>query len=211
MPQFSSCRAERSRKSTFSARFSRPNALIFDPDEQKLKIEKQYPDISHDALESAVTDKYHKFELKSIGVNIHLTVETNLRNEFLAERAEFFKGIGYETRLVYMLLPNVTASMERVNLRVQQKGHFVDVESIKTNFEEGLKNLRTCASKFDQVMLVSGRNNFAQNTQPQLLFTAEKGVVKFRNANIPEWCLGVIDDLEQFITGHQSSRARSQY
>lgn len=128
-------------KSTFSARMSKANALIFDPDLEKYKIERQYPDISDEAIEAALTRKYNNFELKAISAKKHLTVETNLRNEFLAERAALFKEIGYQTRLVFMLLPDVASSMDRVNLRVKQKGHFVDVESIRLNFEKSLENL----------------------------------------------------------------------
>ncbi len=122
-------------KSTYSAGISRSGALIFDPDFQKYAIEKQYPDIAADAMETAITGKYHDFELRSIAEKKHLTVETNLRNEFLAERAGFFSQNGYRTRLVFMLLPDVESSMDSVNLRVKQKGHFVDAESW-FNFEK---------------------------------------------------------------------------
>ena len=53
-------------KTTFSTRMSRPDALIFDPDKEKYLIEKQYPDISEEALENAVTGTYNYFETLSI-------------------------------------------------------------------------------------------------------------------------------------------------
>ena len=56
--------------------------------------------------------------------------------DFLARRAAFFKENGYRTRLVFMLLPDISTSMDRVNLRVKQKGHFVDAESSRLNFEK---------------------------------------------------------------------------
>jgi predicted ABC-type ATPase len=78
-------------KSTFSTHMSRPGTLVFDPDFYKKTIEKQFPDISDEAIEEAVTAKYETFELNALGRQKHLTVETNLRNEFLVERAAIFK------------------------------------------------------------------------------------------------------------------------
>lgn len=181
-------------KSTFSARMSKSGTLIFDPDVEKRKIERQYPDISDDAIEAALTRKYGNFELKAIGVQQHLTVETNLRNDFLAERAAFFKEIGYQTRLVFMLLPNVESSMDRVNLRVKQKGHFVDAESIRLNFEKSLENLYRVASIFDQFMLVCAAANRIIS-QPELLLTVKHGDLVQRNNNVPEWALPIVENL----------------
>jgi len=182
-------------KSTFSARMSKSGALIFDPDLEKRTIERQYPDISDDAIEAALTRKYNNFELKALATQKHLTVETNLRNDFLAERAAFFKETGYQTRLVFMLLPNVESSMDRVNLRVKQKGHFVDAESIRLNFEKSLENLYRVAPLFDQSMLVCAAANYGIISQPELLLTLKNGHLVQRNSNIPDWAEPIVEDL----------------
>jgi len=189
-------------KSTFSSSFSRPGALIYDPDEQQLKIERQYPDISHEALELAVTDNYKKFELRAVASMQHLTVETNMRNEFLAERADFFREIGYETRLIYMLLPDIGMSMLRVNLRVKQKGHFVDAESIKMNFVKGLENLQRYVARFDQVLIVSAHNETTLKTQPQLLLIIKEAALQYKSENIPEWCEKILTEVEKAAIRH---------
>lgn len=182
-------------KSTFSARMSKSGTLIFDPDLEKRNIERQYPDISDDAIEAALTRKYHNFELKAIAGQKPLTVETNLRNDFLAVRAGFFKGIGYQTRLVFMLLPNIESSMDRVNLRVKQKGHFVDAESIRLNFKKSLENLYRIAPLFDQFMLVCAAANYGIISQPELLLTVKDGNLVQTNTNIPEWALPIVENL----------------
>lgn len=197
-------------KSTFSQHFSRPGALIFDPDEQKYKIEKQYPDISQEALESEITRKYNTFELKALGSQLHLTVETNLRNDFLADRAEFFNEHGYETRLIYMLLPDLSTSMDRVNLRVKQKGHFVDADSIKTNFEKGLENLVSIAHRFDQLMILSGANTGLEKTQPQLLLTVKDQNIAQKAINVPTWCQDIIKNVEEIFNSRNLARGRSR-
>ncbi len=197
-------------KSTFSAHFSRPGALIFDPDEQKHKIEKQYPDISLDALESEVTRKYNIFETKALSSHLHLTVESNLRNDFLSERAEFFHDNGYETRMIYMLLPDLKTSMDRVNLRVKQKGHFVDAESIRTNFEKGLENLGKTATSFDQLMILSAANTALEKTQPQLLLTVKNGTITQKSEKIPLWCRDMINNIEQIVGSQVFTRGRNR-
>jgi predicted ABC-type ATPase len=197
-------------KSTFSAHFSRPGALIFDPDKQKYKIEKQYQDISFEAVESELTRKYYTFEARALGSHLHFTVETNLRNDFLAERADFFHEQGYETRMIYMLLPDVATSMDRVNLRVKQKGHPIDVDSIKTNFAKGLENLALIAPRFDQLMILSADNSGLEKTQPQLLLTVKNGAIIQKSEKIPLWCLDTINNIGQIVGSHVSTRGRNR-
>ncbi|MBD1395307.1 zeta toxin family protein [Mucilaginibacter glaciei] len=194
-------------KSTFSAMFSRPGALIFDPDVQKYKIEKQYPDISDDAIGSVLTKEYINFQGKALGKMLHLTVETNLQSDYLLSSVEIFKQASYDTRLIYMLLPDIATSIDRVALRVKQKGHFVDIESVKTNFEVGPKNLLKIADQFDRVMLISGFNNNPQvETQPQLLINIENGMTRYKSDEIPDWCKGIVNSTEVAATYNQASK-----
>lgn len=183
-------------KSTFSSLLSRHGALIFDPDAEKLIIEKHYPDISDDALESAITRNFLNARLRAIGSANHFTVESNLRNDFLLQRATEFRASGYETRIMYLLLPDLATSMDRVNLRVNQKGHFVDAESIKANFEKGIDNFLSMASAFDAVMLISGVNNAPEiRTTPELLLTFRNGLITQKAQIIPIWAQPVADRL----------------
>ncbi|MGY4537833.1 putative ABC-type ATPase [Mucilaginibacter sp. UYNi724] len=198
-------------KSTFSAIFSRPGALIFDPDVQKYKIEKQYPDISDDAIGSVLTKEYINFQGKALGKMLHLTVETNLQTDYLLGSVGIFKQAGYETRLIYMLLPNIATSIDRVALRVKQKGHFVDTENIKFNFEEGPKNLLKIADRFDRVMLISGINNKPQlETQPQVLINIANGITIHTAEEIPDWCAEVVDAMEAATAHKQVSKGRKR-
>jgi predicted ABC-type ATPase len=188
-------------KSTLSARMSRRDAIIFDPDKEKLAIERSYPDISDEAIESAVTRKYEQFELRAIAKKQSLTVETNLRNEFLAHRAALFKEGGYVTQLVFMMLPDVESSMDRVNLRVKQKGHFVDHSSIRYNFKASLDNLLKVADLFDQVMLVCAASEFGIITSPERLLVTQGAKVLHINPEAPEWAHSVMNEVINIIRG----------
>ncbi|QJD97186.1 hypothetical protein HH214_15560 [Mucilaginibacter robiniae] len=196
-------------KSTLSARMSRRDAIIFDPDKEKAIIEKSYPDISAEAIESAVTRKYDQCELRALVSKKSFTVETNLRNEFLAERAGRFRESGYDTRLVFMMLPDVESSMDRVNLRVRQKGHFVDHESIRYKFEASQENLLKVASRFDQVMLVCAASAFGIIAAPERLLVTKGAEVMDINPAAPAWAHALMQEVIDIIGGQNPGKDQS--
>ncbi|GAA4321055.1 hypothetical protein GCM10023149_20660 [Mucilaginibacter gynuensis] len=188
-------------KSTFSAHFSRPGTLIFDPDKEKARIEKAYPDISEEAVQTAITRKYDGYELRAIGDKKHLTVETNLRNAFLGERAVWFREEAkYNTRLIFMMLPDIESSMDRVNLRVKQKGHFVDSDNIKQNFEMSRENLLSTAGMFNEVMLVCAASAYGIISRPELLLTIKNQRISEMAATIPDWAADVVSGVIKLAT-----------
>jgi len=138
-----------------------------------------------------------------LGGQKHLTVETNLRNEFLVERAAIFKQAGYLTNLIFMLLPDVESSMDRVNLRVKQKGHFVDAESIRYNFNKSLENLMKTVKDFDQVMLVCAASEYGILSQPELLATIKGNTVAELASHIPEWAMPIVQQVIELKTGYE--------
>lgn len=140
-------------KSSFSQLLSELGAFIFDADKVKAIKENQYPDVPVESIEMMITSAYWEAEDNAIKQNQSLTVESNLRNDFLINRLNRFKDKGYKVNLIFMLLPDVETSYERVDLRVYQRGHFVDIESIKYNFEYGLKMLKQHFGKFDLLQL----------------------------------------------------------
>jgi len=70
-------------KSTFSAILSSSDALIFDADKVKAVKEKQYPDLPDESIEMMITSAYWEAEDFAVEHKKDLTVETNLRNDFL--------------------------------------------------------------------------------------------------------------------------------
>jgi predicted ABC-type ATPase len=141
-----------------------------------------------------ITTEYWNTEDASIEKNQDLTVETNLRNDFLIGRLEFFKRRGYTTNLIYMLLPSIKISTERVGLRVAQKGHYIDPESIKYNFGHGLEMLKQHFDKFDTFSLVDGSLD-NQLSFPHKLLTIKNGQLSYINTNSPSWAKPLIDEI----------------
>jgi len=183
-------------KSTFSTILSSSDALVFDADKIKAIKEKQYPDVPDESLEMMITSAYWEVEDIAVEHRKDLTVETNLRNDFLINRLSFFKSKGYTTNLVYMLLPDIQTSADRVTLRMARKGHFVDLESIKYNFENGLRMLKKHFNDFDNLTIFASSLVTGQSI-PTLLLSVNNNRISFIDPNAPSWAKPHIDHIIQ--------------
>lgn len=183
-------------KSTYSSLISKPNTIIFDPDKEKIILEKRFSDLSDEAIQNNLTNKYLEFEAQALETGKHFSVETNLRNTFIIQRGEFFKNQGYNMNMVFMLLPNISSSVDRVNLRVKKHGHFVGIDDIKENFVQGLVNLEKVANLFDNLMLICTASNYEIVAAPELFLTIKSGQVIHLNSTIPDWALPTINTIK---------------
>lgn len=98
-----------------------------------------------------------------------------------------------------MLLPDVKTSIDRVNSRVDQRGHFVDVESIKYNFEYSLKMLKEHFKKFDTLLLLDSSLH-SNLSVPNTLLTIKNNSISFIDANAPSRARPVLDEIVQKLT-----------
>ncbi len=114
----------------------------------------------------------------------------------MINRLDFFKGKGYTTSLIYMLLPSVDISFERVGLIVAQKGHFIDSQSISYNFEHGIMNLKKHFKRFDRLQILN--SFFDENpSKLQMLLTVKNNKIQFINSNTPLWAKPILDEITQ--------------
>lgn len=148
-----------------------------------------------------IDSAYWEAEEIAIDGKIDLTVETNLRNDFLINRSEYFKDKGYTTNLIYMLLPDVETSTERVNLRVAQKGHFIDSESIKYNFEQGLITLKGHFKKFDNFTMLSSDLKAGAYILKRLIVIKHNNI-SFIDPDMPVWAKPIIDELAEKLAAN---------
>jgi len=98
-----------------------------------------------------------------------------------------------------MLLPDIQTSIERVNLRVDKKGHFVDIESIKYNFEYSLKMLMQHFKKFDSLYLF-GTSLKSVLSLPQILLIIKNNQISFIDTKAPIWAKPVLDELVEKLS-----------
>ena len=98
-----------------------------------------------------------------------------------------------------MLLPDIKTSTERVSLRIAQKGHFIDSESIKYNFEQGLAMFKKHCNKFDTVTIAeSSLDNYP--ALPKRLLILKNNDVYFIDPDVPIWAKPTLDEIIQKLT-----------
>jgi len=179
-------------KSSSSKYISPPKAMIYDPDKEIKRIESQYPDLPAASIYYAVQNYFLDQVDLVLKNKLNFTIETNFRDAGLMDTVERFRKAGYSIGMVYMLLPNIQLSMERVNNRVREGGHAVDEDSIRTNFYEGQKNLLYFANRFDHIELI---NAAGEPGKLQSLLSIISGKLAYYNEGPPEWAKEVIDSL----------------
>jgi len=106
----------------------------------------------------AATQEFFNQVTEAVKQQQHFTLETNFRDYQLSDIVAEFKRHGYTTNMVYMTLENIEQSIDRVNKRVLDGGHFVDHKNIKQNYDLGLQYLEHFAGRFDnlEIMDASG-------------------------------------------------------
>ena len=105
--------------------------------------------------------------------------ECNLRIDQL-RCVKLFEDAGYELNLIYIWLNNVVLSEKRVEQRVATGGHYVDLESIHLNYEEGLRNLYLSYNEWNNLYVFDNSKNFTCPTQTFSLFLySEAGNIKY--------------------------------
>lgn len=191
-------------KSSISKLISPPDALIYDPDREFKRIELKFPDLPIESIAYA-TNTYFLDQVDFVLMNKRsFTIETNFRDPDLIDIVSRFQEAGYTTGMVYMLLPTIAQSIERVNNRVREGGHYVDEYSIRYNFAEGKKNLNYFADRFDFLELVDASG--APEKTKSLLRVHEKALV-FTLEKSPEWSNDICNEFKSRyqpkLTGHE--------
>ncbi len=142
-------------KSTFSKNISEPGAVIFDVDKVIAPIEAQWPDMPKKQLYQEATNEFFKQVTDAVKQKRHFTLETNFRDEDLLDIVAEFKRHGYTANMIYMTLKSVKESVSRVNQRVKNGGHYVDLNNIEQNYTLGLQYLESFAHRFDNLEIIT--------------------------------------------------------
>ena len=97
-----------------------------------------------------------------------------------------FKDKGYETELIYIGLPSVDQALGRVRMRVDQGGHSVSQEDIRSNYIEGLENTLKHIEKFDRAVILDNAVKDKANL-PKTLAKYQKGKIIQQAMDLPHW------------------------
>lgn len=186
-------------KSSFSHLYAPLGVKVHDADKHKVEFNSKYADLdlSDEALENYLADRYDEFEAEELAGNRSMLVETNLRIEYLIGRALFLRTRGYVINMMFIALENAIISKERVDARVRDKGHSVDAKTIDENFEHGLINMKKNLPLFDNFMLITPNLKMVEQDfhLPTPLLTLRKGVVTLREVYDEPWANELVDEL----------------
>jgi|SRR5579863_1614869 len=170
-------------KSTFSRELSNPGAIIFDVDKVIARIEAQSPGMPKKKAYDTATQEFFNQANEAVRQKQHFTLETNFRDKELVDIAAQFKRRGYTTNMVYLTLDSIEQSIYRVNKRVLNGGHFVDLKNIRLNYDEGLQYLERYAYSFDNLEIVDGSKDFSEFKS---LLSIKQQELIYLSTNLPD-------------------------
>ena len=84
--------------------------------------------------------------------------ETTLSGQIYAQMIPAWRSSGYLVKMVFLSLPNIEISLERVATRVKQGGHNVPEDVIRRRFEHGIKNFDRYKALVDSWQLYNNSN-----------------------------------------------------
>jgi predicted ABC-type ATPase len=186
-------------KSTFSKKFSEACAVIFDVDKVIARIEAQSPGKPKKQVYQEATNEFFKQAADAVKQKQHFTLETNFRDESLLDIVAEFKRHGYTADMVYLTLKSVKDSVSRVNQRVKNGGHYVDLKNIEQNYTLGLQYLERFAARFDNLDII---NTSGDDFQIRYLLSLRQQKLVYLRPDLP---VGVEEVIKRII-GQFNSR-----
>ncbi|MGN7986056.1 zeta toxin family protein [Pedobacter sp. 22226] len=154
-------------KSLFSAQLTESDFIVFDGDKHMTAIRRKFPEIGSEALWSYVDEHIFQVEKKeAISAKLNYAFETNFSSSDPMASMREFKNAGYQIHMVFMGINSIEESIQRVEDRVRMGGHKVTEDSIRYNFEHGLKNLYQYFSQFDSVTFYDNAISETNELQP---------------------------------------------
>jgi len=171
-------------KSTLSEAFVPPGTTVFDGDKEIALLKIQFPETDSSNIYNAVNGHiFDNLKEKAINAQSDFGFETNFRVKDVMDTVNQFKQAGYETRLIFFGLDSLQASIDRVNLRVKNGGHFVDINNITINYKNGLENLAKYYKNFDSALLLDTHSSFKLTP----LIRIENGIITEQVTELPDW------------------------
>ena len=125
---------------------------IINPDELTLRIHEteglNLPDANLEAV-----NRIEAWLESSIQVHQTIGVETVLSTPKYRRLVERAKGLGFEIRLIYVIVESAELQIERVRLRVKKGGHHVPDDKVRTRRTRSLEQLRWFFDQSDYCLI----------------------------------------------------------
>ncbi len=162
-------------KSSYSKAITSKKHPSFDYDKVYLK---EYNSLLDSDLRDVIAHNISRGILEksidnAILVRDNFAYETNFNSSPLYW-PEKFKSSGYSLRLVYFCLNSINEAKRRVQIRVENGGHFVPETEIRERYFFGYEHLNKCWSFFDEVYIF---DTSSYKEEPKFLFSILNGSV----------------------------------
>ena len=177
-------------KSTFAATMVPQNTPIFDGDKKFAELKAFFYDFDESRIWISINEiHFPEWKAERIKEKSDAAFETNFRDPDVIESVKQFMKAGFESRLIFMGLDSVEASIERVELRVAKGGHDVSVEYININFEKSLSNLFEFYNAFTSVHLYQNFQPPGKNDNMVPLMSIMNGKIIEEITPLPNWAI----------------------
>ena len=135
-------------KSTFAPSFLKEGLTSFDYDKLYLQLYSSLHDCEfREEMARNMTSKIFEEEVKkALSNKLDFCYETNF-DAYPLYWPEVFKNNGYSLNLIFFCLQNQEIARERIRIRCEFKGHFVDDETIAENVTKSINEVNCSSSK----------------------------------------------------------------
>lgn len=142
-------------KSTFAPSFLKEGVSSFDYDKLYLQLYSSLYDseFREEMARNMTSEIFEKEVNNALSKNLDFCYETNF-DSLPLYWPEVFKNNGYSLNLIFFCLQSQEIARERIKIRCEFKGHFVDDETIDLKWKAGYKNLNAHYSYFDRILFV---------------------------------------------------------
>ena len=141
-------------KSTFSK--SLVNSVVpFDYDKRFLNNYRTLADseLRHQFAKQQTTKEFESSINGAFSNRQDFCYETNFDTHPLTY-AEEAKNLGYKLHLIFYCLESLELANKRVDIRTENKGHFIPKETVEYKWKEGYKNLNLHYTFFDYLLII---------------------------------------------------------
>ena len=142
-------------KSTFAKSFLSSGISSFDYDKLFLRNYASLLDIDFrdDMAKNMTTAAFEEVANRAIQSRTDFCYETNFDTHPVSW-AEKFKGAGFSLNLIFFCLANQEIARKRVEIRTENKGHFVSNTTIDFKWKAGYRNANLHYQMFDKILIV---------------------------------------------------------
>ena len=116
---------------------------------------------------------------------LETTLSGNREARVVAEARER----GYRVDVIFVCVGDVRLNIARVQLRVEQGGHFVPEEDIRRRYGRSLENLRAIIPLSNSAVLFDNSGN-----EHRLVARFEEGLLRWRAEHDPDWLARVLGE-----------------